>query len=93
MSQESLRTLLEKHFKITANMFLYLKILTLFDAYIQVISCAINVVIHCLISFLFFLEKHTKRQERFCYFLMKTVLTFKYPVLESQIQTVKCTHL
>lgn len=54
MSQVSLRTLLEKHFKITANMFLYLKILTLFDAYIQVISCAINVVIHCLISFLFF---------------------------------------
>lgn len=70
MSQESLRTLLEKHFKITANIFLYLKILTLFDAYIQVISCAINVVIHCLISFLFFfpLEKHTKRQERFLLF-------------------------
>lgn len=81
----SLRTLLEKHFKITANIFfLYLKILNLFDAYIQVISCAINVVIHCLTSFFFpfpFLEKYTKRQEQFCYFLMKTLLTLKYPVL------------
>lgn len=37
-------------------------------------------MIHCLISFLFFLEKYTKRQERFCYFLMKTLLTLKYPV-------------
>jgi len=61
---------------------LYLKILNLFDAYIQVISCAINVVIHCLISF-FFLERYTKRQERFCYFLMKTLRTLKYPVFIS----------
>lgn len=30
--------------------------------------------------FFFFLEKYTKRQERFCYFLMKTLLTLKYPV-------------
>ena len=50
MSQESLRKLLEKHFKITAN-FLSLKSLNLFDAYIQVIFCAINVVIHCLLAF------------------------------------------
>lgn len=66
MSQESLRKLLEKHFKITANIFfLYLKTLNLFDAYIQVISCAINAVIHCSLAFLFFLEKYTKRQGRF----------------------------
>lgn len=38
-------------------------------------------MIHCLISFLFFfLERYTKRQERFCYFLMKTLRTLKYPV-------------
>lgn len=30
--------------------------------------------------FFFFLEKYTKGQERFCYFLMKTLLTLKYPV-------------
>lgn len=41
-------------------------------------------MIHCLISFFslffFFLEKYTKRQEQFCLFLMKTLLTIKYPV-------------
>lgn len=30
--------------------------------------------------FFFFFEKYTKRQELFCYFLMKTLLTLKYPV-------------
>lgn len=31
-------------------------------------------------SFFFSLERYTKRQERFCYFLMKTLRTLKYPV-------------
>lgn len=30
--------------------------------------------------FSFSLERYTKRQERFCYFLMKTLRTLKYPV-------------
>lgn len=30
--------------------------------------------------FFFSLERYTKRQERFCYFLMKTLRTLKYPV-------------
>lgn len=28
----------------------------------------------------FSLERYTRRQERFCYFLMKTLRTLKYPV-------------
>lgn len=69
MSQESLRKLLEKHFKITANIFfLYLKTLNLFDAYIQVISCAINAVIHCSLAFLFSLKNTLKDKGGFLLF-------------------------
>lgn len=58
MSQESLRKLLEKHFKITANI-LCLKILKslrlIYNSYFLCYKCC-----DPLLAFLFFLEKHTK---------------------------------
>lgn len=78
-SQESLRNLLEKHFKITAKIFFpvlknLICLMLIYNSYFLCYKCC-----DPLLDF-FFLEKYTKRQERFCYFLMKTILTLKYPV-------------
>lgn len=72
--------LLGKCFKTTAKDSVFKNYSICRCLYTRVSSCAINVMIHCFLFFSFLFEKYTKRQELFCYFLMKTLLTLKYPV-------------
>lgn len=53
------------------------------DAYVQELVLVLE-TIRWFVAFFFFLfsffEKYTKRRELLCYFLTRTLLTFKYPV-------------
>lgn len=51
----------------------------IYNSYFLCYKCC-DPLLDFFLFFFFFLEKYTKRQEWFCYFLMKTLLTLKYPV-------------